>query len=103
MFLYVTRVRTGFVTAIVTSLVALVLAVPVGIGTALFISEMAPLRLRRIVAPLVDLLAAVPSVVYGLWGFLILVPTLRPFEELLGRTVGRVIPIFGGTQVFGVG
>src|SRR5438445_13155741 len=53
---------------LVTSAIGLVLAVPVALATALFISEMASARMRRIVAPLVDLLAAVPSVVYGLWG-----------------------------------
>ncbi|MDT0378610.1 phosphate ABC transporter permease subunit PstC [Streptomyces sp. DSM 42041] len=62
---------------IVTSLIALVLAVPVSVGIALFISHYAPRRLAAPVAYVVDLLAAVPSVVYGLWGFLFLVPHLE--------------------------
>src|SRR5215210_7386686 len=60
----------------VTSIIALVLAVPVSIGIALFLSDLAPKRLRRPVGSLVDLLAAVPSVVYGLWGVVILAPFL---------------------------
>ncbi|MGH9264694.1 MAG: phosphate ABC transporter permease subunit PstC [Acidimicrobiales bacterium] len=59
---------------VVTALVALVLAVPVSVGIALFLSETAPRRLRRPVGALVDLLAAVPSVVYGLWGVVVLAP-----------------------------
>jgi phosphate transport system permease protein len=59
---------------LVVSAVALVLAVPLSIGIALFVTELAPRRLRRVVVTLVDLLAAVPSVVYGLWGILVLAP-----------------------------
>ena len=61
---------------IVTAIVALVLAVPVSIGIALFLSDVAPRRLSRPVSSLVDLLAAVPSVVYGLWGVIVLAPWL---------------------------
>jgi len=59
---------------VVTAVIALVLAVPLSIGIALFLSDVAPRRLRRPVSSLVDLLAAVPSVVYGLWGVIVLAP-----------------------------
>ena len=61
---------------VVTAIIALVLAVPLSIGIALFLSDVAPARLRRPVSSLIDLLAAVPSVVYGLWGVIVLAPWL---------------------------
>jgi phosphate transport system permease protein len=61
---------------LVTSAIAMLICVPISIGVALFLSELAPTRLRSPLAYLVDLLAAVPSVVYGLWGVLVLVPLL---------------------------
>ena len=62
---------------IVTSIIALVIATPLALGVAVFLSEYAPRWLRQPVAFLVDLLAAIPSVVYGLWGIFVLVPLLR--------------------------
>ena len=62
---------------IVTSIIALVIATPLAIGVAIFLSEYAPRRLRQPVAFFVDLLAAIPSVVYGLWGIFVLLPLLR--------------------------
>ncbi len=62
---------------LVSSVIALILATPLAIGVALFLSEFAPKWLRQPVAFLVDLLAAVPSVVYGLWGIFVLLPLLR--------------------------
>ena len=59
---------------VVTAVIALVVSVPISIGIALFLSEVAPRRLSRPVSSLVDLLAAVPSVVYGLWGVIVLAP-----------------------------
>ncbi|MGH9224332.1 MAG: phosphate ABC transporter permease subunit PstC [Acidimicrobiales bacterium] len=59
---------------LVISAIALVLAVPVSVGIALFLSDLAPRRLRRAAGSLVDLMAAVPSVVYGLWGILVFAP-----------------------------
>lgn len=59
-----------------TSLVALVIAIPLGVGTALFLSEWAPPRLRSILSALVEMLAGVPSVVYGLWGLTVVVPAV---------------------------
>lgn len=78
---------------LVTSILAIILGVPIALGTALFVSEIAPRRIRVVIASLIDLLAAVPSVVYGLWGILVLVPNIRPFEAWLGRTFGKAIPI----------
>ena len=63
---------------LLTSFIALFLAVPVSLGIALFLTEIAPLRLKTPVVYVVDLLAAVPSVVYGLWGILVLAPKLGP-------------------------
>jgi phosphate transport system permease protein len=62
---------------VVTSALALALAAPLGLGVAVYAAELAPARLRQPVAYLVDLLAAIPSVVYGLWGAAVLVPWLR--------------------------
>jgi phosphate transport system permease protein len=62
---------------IVSSIIALVLATPLAIGVAIFLSEFAPRWLQQPVAFLVDLLAAIPSVVYGLWGIFVLIPLLR--------------------------
>lgn len=62
---------------IVTSIIALIVATPLALGVAIFLSEFAPRWLRQPLAFLVDLLAAIPSVVYGLWGIFVLVPLLR--------------------------
>jgi phosphate transport system permease protein len=78
---------------VVSSLLALVIAVPVAIGTALFLTEVLRQRVGRPLGYIVDLLAAVPSVVFGLWGFLVLAPTLVPVERFLDRWLG-FIPIF---------
>ena len=75
---------------VVSSIIAMVLAVPVAVGIALFISHYAPRRLATPLAYVVDLLAAVPSIVYGLWGALFLVPHLTGlyqwFDDYLGWT-----------------
>ncbi len=60
-----------------SSLIALVIAVPLAVGVAIFLTEFAPRRLRGPVATMVELLAAVPSVIYGLWGIFVLIPLLR--------------------------
>ncbi len=62
---------------IVSSLIALIIATPLAVGVAIFLSEFAPSWVRQPVAFFVDLLAAIPSVVYGLWGILVLVPFIR--------------------------
>ena len=67
----------AIVGTLVTSLIALVIATPLALGSAIFLSEFSPQWLRQPVSFLIDLLAAVPSVVYGLWGVFFLVPLLR--------------------------
>jgi phosphate transport system permease protein len=87
---------------LVSSLLALLQAVPVGIGTALFLSEMAPGWLRAPVSFLVELLASIPSVVYGLWGIFVLVPWVRTYVAPgLTSTLG-FLPFFRG-PCYGVG
>jgi phosphate transport system permease protein len=79
-----------------TSLLALVIAVPLSLGIAIFLSELAPQWLRMPLGFLVELLAAVPSVVYGLWGLYVFVPTLvRPLASGLRDVLG-FIPFFAG-------
>ena len=80
---------------IVTSAVALVIGVPVAVATALFVTEMCPRRLRSPLTAMVELLAAVPSVVYGLWGFFFLIPKLRPAEQWFADTFS-FLPFVGG-------
>jgi len=77
------------------SALALVIAVPFAIGIALFISHYAPRRLASLLGYLIDLLAAVPSVVYGLWGFLVFANALLPVYAWLNEHLGW-IPLFGG-------
>jgi phosphate transport system permease protein len=66
---------------IVSSVVALIIAVPLSVGTALFLTELCPIRLRGILSLLVELLSAIPSVIYGLWGIFVLSPFLRVHVE----------------------
>ena len=74
---------------LITSLIALVIATPLALGAAIFIAEFAPGWLRTPVAFLMDLLAAIPSVVYGLWGIFVLVPALREHVmPFLATTLG---------------
>ncbi len=80
---------------VVAALLALLLAVPVAIGIALFISHYAPRRLADVLGYLVDLLAAIPSVVYGLWGGLWLAPRLQGVWSWLADNLG-FIPFFQG-------
>ena len=92
---------------IVTSLIALLIAVPLSVGVSLYLTEVAPAWLRGPVAYAVDLLAAVPSVVYGLWGVFVLLPLfLRPAAEALSKAFG-FLPIFAapasGISYFGAG
>lgn len=81
--------------------IALVIAVPVAIGVALFISHYAPRRIAQVLGYIVDLLAAVPSVVFGLWGIGVLAPLVQPFYVWLGDNVGW-FPLFDG-RVSGTG
>lgn len=85
---------------LVTSLFALLISVPVSLGVAIFLAELAPDWLRQPLSFLVELLAAVPSVIYGLWGLFVFIPVfVRPTGELLNDWLGFV-PLFAG-PVFG--
>lgn len=87
---------------LLSSLLALCLAAPLGIGIAIFLAELAPRWLRALVGPLVELLAAIPSVIYGLWGIFVLIPWLRDTgEPHLIRVLG-VLPLFRGPP-YGIG
>jgi phosphate transport system permease protein len=78
---------------LLSSIIALVVAGPIAIGIALYISDYAPRRLATPIGYLVDLLAAVPSVVYGLWGLLFLAPHSDKFQQFLSDHLG-FIPLF---------
>ena len=78
----------------IISAIALVFAVPVSIGIALFLTEVAPRRLRKVVSYLIDLLAAIPSVVYGLWGVLVLAAVIVDAYDAVGRVLSPV-PLLG--------
>jgi phosphate transport system permease protein len=85
---------------LMTSVLALVISVPVAVGIALFITYYAPRRLAGAMAYLVDLLAAVPSIVYGLWGLNFLVTKMTGVSEFLNTYFGW-IPLFGGNETGG--
>jgi phosphate ABC transporter permease protein PstC len=80
---------------LITSALALLIGVPVAVATAVFLVELCPRRFTGPLTIMVDLLAAVPSVVYGLWGFYFLIPKLRPIEQWFTDTFS-FIPFFGG-------
>jgi phosphate ABC transporter permease protein PstC len=80
---------------LITSAIALIIGVPVAVATALFVTEMCPRRARAPLAMMLDLLAAVPSVVYGLWGVFVLGPKLEPIERWIANTFS-FIPFIGG-------
>jgi phosphate transport system permease protein len=89
---------------LVSSLVALVIAVPLSMGTALFLTEICPRRLRALLSTCVEMLAAIPSVIYGLWGLLVLVPFLRDYvspllKKYLGWTGLFNGPMFGPSML----
>lgn len=87
---------------LVTSFLALLISVPLSVGAAIFLSELATARVSTVLTFLVELLAAVPSVIYGLLAIFTLVPIMRDYvEPVLKKTLG-FLPIFTGT-IFGVG
>jgi len=87
---------------LITSALALLVAVPLGVGAAIFLSELAPPRISNAMTFVIELLAAIPSVIYGLLGIFILVPFLRQYgEPFLKRTLG-FLPLFRG-PMYGVG
>ncbi len=90
---YVAPLAFGTVWA---SLLALLMAVPLSVAVALFISHYAPRRLAQALGYIVDLLAAVPSVVFGLWGIMVLAPAVQPIYAWLNANMGW-FPLFSGT------
>ena len=91
---------------VVSSLIALVIAVPLSIATAIYLTELAPLWLRQPVISLIEMLAAIPSVILGLWGIFVMIPWLRdypfPFlEKLFGWTPFFTGPIYGVSMLAG--
>ncbi len=87
---------------LVSSLLALLLATPVSVAAALFLTEIAPARVGAIFGFLVEMLAAIPSVVYGLWGLFVVIPWLRTSVEPFLRGSLGFIPLFSG-PIYGVG
>lgn len=85
----------------VSSLMALLLAGPLGIAIAIYLAMMAPPRVRAVVGPLVEMLAAVPSIIYGFWGLIVLVPFIKNIEPGLNSALG-FIPLFGTPQTTGI-
>jgi phosphate transport system permease protein len=103
-------IRDLFMVTALSSLWAMALAVPVAIGIAVFLTQYAPARLSRPFGALVDLLAAVPSIVFGLWGIFVLAPQLEPIEALLNRDLGWLflfkvgnVSLAGGGNIFTAG
>jgi phosphate transport system permease protein len=82
---------------VISSVIAMALALPVALGVALYLTEYAPARLAQPFAYLIDLLAAVPSIVYGLWGAAILLPYVTPVQNALGSALGW-IPLFSNDR-----
>ena len=82
--------------------IALVVAVPVGLATAIYISEYAPHGLRRPLIAVIDLMAAIPSIVYALWGLFFLMPRILGTDQWLSHHLG-FIPVFGFTKADTIG
>jgi len=88
---------------LVTSAIALILAVPIGISAAVYLSELARRGVGSVVSFVMELLAAIPSIVYGVWGFFVLAPWLRNgIEPWLVNNLGAWTQLFNGTP-FGIG
>ncbi|MBB1031865.1 phosphate ABC transporter permease subunit PstC [Dietzia sp. SLG310A2-38A2] len=99
-----------FRVTVLSSIFALVLAVPVAIGIATFLVQYAPERLSRSLSALIDLLAAVPSIIYGMWGLIVLGPWLVPLSGWLNENLGWIflfgdgnVSIAGGGTIFTAG
>lgn len=87
---------------LMTSLIAVVISVPIAVGSAVFLTELAPPAIGRLVGFMIELLAAVPSVVYGLWGIFVLAPVVRVFIQPFLQKYFSFVPIFDGPP-FGIG
>jgi len=82
--------------SVVSSILAILLATPLSVGTALFITDIAPSKVGSIVAALVELLAAIPSVIYGLWGILVMTPWLQQTVQPFLIDKFGFLPLFQG-------
>jgi len=80
---------------LMTSLIALLIAVPVSFGIALFLTELSPLWLKRPLGTAIELLAAVPSIVYGMWGLLVFAPILSRFIQQPLQSIFKGVPLLG--------
>jgi phosphate transport system permease protein len=87
---------------LVTSVVALIIAVPLGIGAAIFLAELAPAQVSDTLEFFIDLLAAVPSVIYGLLGFLAVIPLMRTYGQPVLKKLLGFLPLFSG-PTYGLG
>ncbi|OBJ05666.1 phosphate ABC transporter permease subunit PstC [Mycobacterium sp. 1465703.0] len=103
-------IRDLLMVTVLSSLSALVLAVPVAVGIAVFLTQYAPKRLARPFGAVVDLLAAVPSIIFGLWGIFVLAPQIEPVAALLNRHLGWLflfkqgnVSLAGGGTIFTAG
>jgi len=86
---------------LVTSAMALAIATPLGIAIALYLAMLAPPRVRSVVGPLVEMLAAIPSVILGFWGLLVLAPFIQKHVEPGLHSALGFIPVFGAPQTVG--
>ncbi len=105
-----TRERFGALAPIygtlVTSLIAMIIAVPVGIGIAIFLTDLCPRLLRRPIGIAVELLAGIPSIIYGIWGFFVFAPWFQLHVQEPVATAVADIPVLGtlfGGVTFGIG
>lgn len=103
-------IRDLFMVTVLSSITALVLAVPVAVGIAVFLTQYAPKRLARPFGAVVDLLAAVPSIIFGLWGIFVLAPKIEPVAAFLNRNLGWFflfkqgnVSLAGGGTIFTAG
>ncbi|WP_156749898.1 phosphate ABC transporter permease subunit PstC [Mycobacterium sp. E2479] len=103
-------IRDLLMVTVLSSLSALVLAVPVAVGIAVFLTQYAPRRLARPFGAVVDLLAAVPSIIFGLWGIFVLAPQIEPVAAFLNRHLGWLflfkqgnVSLAGGGTIFTAG
>jgi phosphate transport system permease protein len=96
---------------LITSIIALAIAIPVGLGIAIFLTELCPPRLRQPIGIAIELLAGIPSIIYGIWGFFILKPLLQAYVEPVIIAIFGPIPLLNivfagpayGTDVFTAG
>jgi phosphate transport system permease protein len=103
-------IRDLFMVTTLSSITALLLALPIAVGVAVFLTQYAPKRLARLFGVMVDLLAAVPSIIFGLWGIFVLAPKLEPVAEFFNRNLGWLflfrqgnVSLAGGGTIFTAG